>query len=351
MRILVWAEFFWPLIGGVEVRLQHLLKALQREGHELAVITNRFPAAPVEFEQWNGIPIHRLEVRQALAGRDLRRLHEVQTQALAIKRAFDPDVEHVVCSGPGVVAPQMCHRPMPRPMIVTLHHDFGTLFQHHATDVFAALFRQASTVVVLSRRMQSDLQAKFPDLARRLELVASGLPWPEVEPAPLPYDPPVVLCLGRLVEDKGFDLALRAFALVAAEHPGARMRIAGDGLARPALEKLSTQLRLKSRVTFEGWVEPARIAHLINEATLLIVPSRNQEPSAVVLREAAQMARPAVATRVGGTAELIEDGVNGLLGGKRKCGGHRGRCAPTAARSGESAPAGRRGPSPGPRAV
>ena len=313
MRILIWAEFFWPLIGGVEVRLLHLLKALQEQGHETEVITNRLPAAPLEFETWKGIPIHRLETRQALAGRDLRRLRAVQIRALEIKRAFDPDVEHVVCSGPGVMLPQLCHREMPRPMIVTLHHDFGELFRRHANAAFVSLFRQASVIVVLSRPMRNEFEAKFPDLAHRVKLVTSGLPWPEAKPRALPFDPPLLLCLGRLVSDKGFDLALRAFGFVAEEFPDSKMQVAGDGSERPALEKLARALGLEQRVIFTGWVEPARVADLINQATLLIVPSRNQEPSAVVLREAAQMGRPVVATRVGGTPDLIEDGVNGLL--------------------------------------
>ena len=313
MRILFWAELFWPLIGGVEVRLLYLLEKLQREGHDCAVVTNRVPQAPLAYEEWKGIPIHRLDFRQALLERDVRRLHSLQMHALRIKREFSPDVEHVVCTGPTMVIQQICHRMLPRPVVATLHCDYSDLFRRHNNEALLAMFRQAAVVVALSQPMQRDLLARFPGLADRLELLPSGLPWPATKPEPLPFAPPLLLCLGRLVRDKGFDLALHALALLSARHPDLRMIIAGEGLEREQLERTTRELGLEQRVVFQGRVEPTAVPDLLNRATIVLVPSRNEEPSAVVLREAAQMARAIVATDVGGTYELIEHGVNGLL--------------------------------------
>ncbi len=313
MKILFWAELFWPLIGGVEVRLLYLLEKLQREGHVCAVLTNRVAEAPIAYEEWNGIPIHRLDFRQALLERDVRRLRTLQTQALRIKEQFSPEIEHVVCTGPTIVVQQICHRMFPRPVLATLHCDYGDLFRSHSNEALLTMFRQASIVVALSQPMQRDLLARFPALADHLEVLPSGLPWPVTEPKTLPFAPPFLLCLGRLVRDKGFDLALHALALLSLRHPDLRLTIAGDGVERKELEQVTRELGLDQRVTFLGRVEPAAVPDLLNRATIVLVPSRNEEPSAVVLREAAQMARAIVASNVGGTYELIEHGVNGLL--------------------------------------
>ena len=313
MRVLVWAELFWPLVGGVEVRLGHLLTKLKQEGHECAVITNRVAQAPLPFEEWKGIPIRRFDFRHAFLERDLRRLGRLRAEALQVKQAFGPDVEHVICTGPSIVVQQMCHRIDPRPVVATLHCDHEDLFRKHANDVLRTMFCQAQVVIALSPLMRQGLLARFPELRDRLELVASELPWPDVEPTQLPSDPPVLLCLGRLVRDKGFDLALQALAVLAPKYPHLKMLVAGDGVERGSLEALARKLGIGFKVEFLGQVESELVPLLLNRATVVLVASRNEEPSAVVLREAAQMGRAIVATRVGGTPELIEDGVNGLL--------------------------------------
>ena len=122
-----------------------------------------------------------------------------------------------------------------------------------------------------------------------------------------------MLLLGRLVRDKGFDLALYALADVIRRHPATRMIVAGDGPARPELESLIAELGLGERVEIRGWVEPEMVPTLINEATLVVVPSRWQEAFGLVALQAAQQARPVVAARVGGLPEVVVDGESGIL--------------------------------------
>jgi glycogen(starch) synthase len=115
-----------------------------------------------------------------------------------------------------------------------------------------------------------------------------------------------------LVARKGFDLALSAFATIASRVPAVRMVVAGDGPARAPLEKQAAELGLRDSVDFVGWVAPENVPALINTATIVVMPSR-WEPFGLVALEAAQMARPIVATRVGGLTEVVEHGQTGLL--------------------------------------
>jgi glycogen(starch) synthase len=290
----------------------YLLEHLKKQGHECCVITNRFPTAPLVFEKWQNIPVHRLDIREVLIGKDLRRLAALQRTAMEIRRSFRPDVEHVICTGPGMIIQQMCSRSEPCPFIATLHSDFRH-FPKEARGALATTLRKASSVVTLSEKMQQQMTSWFPDIQDRMVYVRSGIPLPEATPTPLPFHPPVLLCYGRLMHGKGFDLALRALALLAQTCPELRMIVAGGGPELEPLQTLALELQLQDRLSFPGWVDHADIHDLINQATAVIVPSRREEPSAVVIREAAQMARPTIASDVGGSGELIQDGVEGCL--------------------------------------
>jgi glycosyltransferase involved in cell wall biosynthesis len=118
--------------------------------------------------------------------------------------------------------------------------------------------------------------------------------------------------VGRLAEEKGFDLAVEAFTGVAAGHPTASLVVAGDGPERPRLMARASALGLGSRVEFPGWIEPERVAEWMSAATLVVCPSR-QEAFGLTALEAALMGRPVVATRVGGLCEVVLDGETGVL--------------------------------------
>jgi glycogen(starch) synthase len=135
---------------------------------------------------------------------------------------------------------------------------------------------------------------------------------PALSPDPVPSDPPRLLCLGRLSPEKGFDLALKAFALLVDRFPRARLVIAGDGQARAELEHQAAGLGLDRVVEFIGWVAPDKVPALMNASTIVVMPSRREGLPSVAL-EAALMARPVVATRVGGLPEIVLHEKTGLL--------------------------------------
>jgi glycosyltransferase involved in cell wall biosynthesis len=119
-----------------------------------------------------------------------------------------------------------------------------------------------------------------------------------------------VLCLGRLAAVKRPELALQAFAAVAARQPRAVLLLAGDGERAPSVARLRAQLpaEVRSRVHLLG----ARrdLAALHGAADLALLSSRS-EGLPVALLEAAAAARPAVATAVGGVPELVRAGLTG----------------------------------------
>ena len=159
----------------------------------------------------------------------------------------------------------------------------------------------------------ADINTLAPETAGRSSVIYNGIETPALAPAPRPLDAPRLVCLGRIVRDKGFDVALAAFAELAPRFPEARLVVAGDGPARPELEAQAQALGVADAVEFPGWVAPERVSELMNSATLVVMPSRWDEPFGLVAVEAALMARPVVASRVGGLMDVVEDQRTGLL--------------------------------------
>jgi len=121
-----------------------------------------------------------------------------------------------------------------------------------------------------------------------------------------PDDAPLLLAMGRLHPNKGFDVLLAAVAQL----PGVYLWLAGEGPQEMALRKQSEQLHITDRVRFLGWRDdgPALLA----ASDILVCPSR-MEPLGNVIIEAWAQAKPVVAASAAGPLALIKDGVSGLL--------------------------------------
>jgi glycosyltransferase involved in cell wall biosynthesis len=123
-------------------------------------------------------------------------------------------------------------------------------------------------------------------------------------------DAPIVGGVGRLDGNKNFPVAIRAFASIAGRHPNAVLVIAGPGPDREELRGLAARLGLDRRVILAGPVPG--IARYFGTFRVLCHTSR-REGMPNVLLEAAARGIPAVATRAGASAEVVEHGVTGYL--------------------------------------
>jgi GalNAc-alpha-(1->4)-GalNAc-alpha-(1->3)-diNAcBac-PP-undecaprenol alpha-1,4-N-acetyl-D-galactosaminyltransferase len=122
---------------------------------------------------------------------------------------------------------------------------------------------------------------------------------------------PFILAAGRLEQQKGFDVLIRAFALVVEECSSLCLAIAGEGPQAQALRALVAELRLDSRVTFLGTV--SGLQALMRKADAFVLSSR-YEGFPNVLLEALACGLPVVATDCpGGPREILNNGEFGLL--------------------------------------
>jgi phosphatidyl-myo-inositol dimannoside synthase len=125
-------------------------------------------------------------------------------------------------------------------------------------------------------------------------------------------DPPFALIVGRMAAAeryKGHDLLLDVWPMVAAALPEARLVVAGDGDDRARLEARARAL--DGRVTFLGRVADAALESLYRDCAFFVMPSRD-EGFGLVFLEAMRAGKACIGS-VGAAAEVIEDGVTGLV--------------------------------------
>jgi glycosyltransferase involved in cell wall biosynthesis len=123
-------------------------------------------------------------------------------------------------------------------------------------------------------------------------------------------DEAVVGAIGSLTPVKGHADLLEAAARIVARLPRTRFVVVGDGPLRPSLEAQVLRLGLRERVVLAG--VRADVARLLASFDVFALPSHTEGLSNVLL-EAMAMARPVVATAVGGNPDVLRDGVSGRL--------------------------------------
>jgi glycosyltransferase involved in cell wall biosynthesis len=177
-----------------------------------------------------------------------------------------------------------------------------------------ALSSQVGRYLAVSRAIAAELTDRFGWPPEKIRVVYNAV---ELERFGAPAPPglreelaaagaPLVLTAARLDEQKGHNVLLRA----ATEVPEAVFALAGEGPERGRLEAEARELGVAERVRFLG--RRADVPALLAACDVFALPSLF-EGSSLALLEAMAARRAVVSTAIGGTDELIEDGVSGLL--------------------------------------
>jgi phosphatidylinositol alpha-1,6-mannosyltransferase len=129
---------------------------------------------------------------------------------------------------------------------------------------------------------------------------------------------PLVIFVGRLVEEKGVGDLLRAIALLSATRPDVTALILGDGQQRAEFEALATQLGIAERVRFTGWVDPMEVPSHLAAADVFVGPSKRSpqgwlEGQGLTFVEAMLAGTPVVGTDCGGIVDLVKHEDTGLV--------------------------------------
>jgi glycosyltransferase involved in cell wall biosynthesis len=310
----MWTVNFRTSIGGIERFVDGLARALPPRGVEVTVIANRDDDALPESEWADGVQVVRLPFHRALASGRPEAVAELRGRVVELKRGLPIDLVHLQTRSAGTLFHLESQRRHPLPTVLTMHTGPQAPHRDGRTEtVGRTIVRDADWICCVSHAVRADLREVEGDAALvRSSVVYCGIREPAVPPAPRLAGEPRLLCLGRLSDEKGYDVALAALPAVLVRWPGARLIVAGDGPARERLGAQAEELRIAGSVDFAGWTAPVDTAALINAASLVLVPSR-EESLGLVAVEAALLERPVVGSRVEGLPEAVDDGVTGLL--------------------------------------
>lgn len=131
-----------------------------------------------------------------------------------------------------------------------------------------------------------------------------------LHPHTLYQRPPVIGTMGRFVRKKGFDVFLRAVAIMNARGLQFTARIGGDGEEMEALQALAEELGISRTVTFTGWVEDKHA--FFGEMDMFVLPSHH-EPFGIVLIEAMAAGLATVSTDAEGPSEILHNNEDALV--------------------------------------
>ncbi len=333
MRVLILSWEYPPLIeGGLARHVRKLSEALVALGVEVHVLTRGHEESPAE-EEAGGVTIHR--VREPERPRELGEfvtwVEHMNADMLAagveLGDRFDFDVVH---GHDWLVAGAGDHlaRRFRAPFVTTIHateygRHQGWVDHHpqsHIHGVERWMANRAERVITCSSYMREHVADIYGLEEERVSVVPNGIDPAELEPvddlatlrsrfaAP---DERLVLLVGRLVYEKGFQLALEALPGLIERVGDVRFLVAGSGTHEAELRRQAHELGLDSHGTFLGWIGDDVLHSLYRIADLTVVPSI-YEPFGLVALEAMASGCPCLVADTGGLREVVPNEDVGL---------------------------------------
>jgi glycogen(starch) synthase len=326
MRVLILSWEYPPLIeGGLARHVRKLSENLVRQDVEVHVLTRGGEESPAEQEV-EGVLVHR--VREPRRPRDLSEfvawIEHMNADMLAagveLGDRYDFDVVHghdwlVAVAGDHLAKRFRC------PLVVTIHateygRHQGWVEKHpqsHIHGVEKWMANRADRLITCSAYMREHVADIYGLEENRVTVIPNGIDPTDLVPVgdlvelrarfAEPHEK-LVLLVGRLVYEKGFQIALEALPPLIERVGDVRFLIAGSGTAEQELRDQATALGLDDHGTFLGWIGDDVLHSLYRIADLTVVPSI-YEPFGLVALEAMASGCPCLVADTGGLREVV----------------------------------------------
>ncbi len=313
--------------GGGEKQFYETSRWMAKRGHDVSVLTCRFPGQ-LQEDFIDGVRVIRVGLTRDPNTGGARRvilpifLYALKTMKNAAK--LRPDLIHCNTYFP-VYPGEMVHCMQGAPLVTTFHDVYGLdgwidtqrsvmwgLLGHFATVVAAKL--PHSRIIAVSPQCKRKLLA-LGISEETITVIPNGIDIQLLNSTHAEKVPHQILYVGRLVHFKRVDILIKAFAMLLSEIPGARLKIVGGGPEYTNLRKLVNALSLDNAVTLTGVTATYEAtARYFKESTLFVLPSV-MEGESIATKEAMAAGLPVVAVRVPGSGvlTLVKDGVSGFL--------------------------------------
>jgi glycogen(starch) synthase len=333
MRVLVLSWEYPPLIeGGLARHVRKLSEGLAALGADVHVLTRGHEESPPE-EEVAGVLVHR--VREPERPRELAEfvtwVEHMNADMLAAGVELGDRFEFDIVHGHDwlvAVAGDHLARRFRAPLITTIHateygRHQGWVDQHpqsHIHGVERWMANRAERVVTCSAYMREHVADVYGLEEEGIAVVRNGIDPAELIPLAgldelrarfaAPHER-LVLLVGRLVYEKGFQLALEALPGLIERLGDVRFLVAGSGAHEPELREQARELGLDAHGKFLGWIGDDVLHSLYRIADLTVVPSI-YEPFGLVALEAMASGSPCLVADTGGLREVVPNEDVGL---------------------------------------
>ena len=328
-RVLILSWEYPPVIeGGLARHVRKLAEALVRQGVTVDVLTRGVGEGP-EVSEHGGVTVHR--VREPAFPRDLDRFvawvermnEDMLLAGEALAQEHDYDLIHghdwLVAQASATLADRI-----EVPYVTTIHATEHGRHQGwvkdepqaHIHGVERWMAQRADAVIVCSYYMRGHVADILDIDERRVAVIPNGVDPSELQPTgdlqalrasfAAPHEK-LVLLVGRLVYEKGFQLALDALPGVIEQVGDVRFIVAGSGTHEAELKAQAERLGLGEHGTFVGWIGDDVLHSLYRIADLCVIPSI-YEPFGLVALEAMASGCPCIVADTGGLCEVVPVG-------------------------------------------
>ena len=333
MRVLLLSWEYPPLIeGGLARHVRKLSENLARQGVETHVLTRGLEESPAE-EELDGVMVHRVREpeRPSELGEFVAWVEHMNADMLAagveLGDSYRFDVVHghdwlVAVAGDHLAKRFRC------PLVVTFHateygRHQGWVDKHpqsHIHGVEHWMAHRADRVITCSAYMREHVADIYGLEEDRVAVIPNGIDPSELVPvedldtlrarfaAP---DERLILLVGRLVYEKGFQLALEALPGIIERVGKVRFLVAGSGTHQEELREQARSLGLDEHGTFLGWIGDDVLHSLYRISDLCVIPSI-YEPFGLVALEAMASGCPCLVSDTGGLREVVPNDDVGL---------------------------------------
>jgi glycogen(starch) synthase len=334
-RVLILSWEYPPLIeGGLARHVRKLSEALVDLGVEVHVLTRGGEESPAE-EEAAGVAIHRIREpkRPTDLGEFVAWVERMNSDMLAAGVELGDRFEFDVVHGHDWLVANACDHLAKRfgcPLVMTIHatehgRHQGWVDKHPQSYIHGVerwIANRSEWVIACSHYMREQIADIFGVEERRVSVIPNGIDPEDLQPqdpAELERlrgefaspDQKLVLLIGRLVYEKGFQLALEAMPQLIARMPETRFLVAGSGTHELELRRQAEQLGLMPHGTFLGWIGDDVLHSLYRIADLTVVPSI-YEPFGLVALEAMASGCPCIVADTGGLREVVPHEEAGL---------------------------------------